>query len=165
MTVISDVVESPVIVALDRKSIEPQTRKYRAIFARDEIKTSELEILRNDAVQQTIPVELDNHGQGEFALPEGTEYPVGARVEARLVVNRGDPERPRATERLLASEQFEVFPQEPVEWSYVDDLLDVAAFSAALAERLQDPDTSFQPLSGPLPRLKAMGLNHPRVGH
>lgn len=148
MTVITDVVESPVIVTLDRKSIEPQTIKYRAIFPREDIKTSELEILRNGAVQQTIAVELDDHGQGEFTLPEGTEYPAGARVEVRLVVNRGEPERPRPSERVLPSEQFEVFPQEPLEWSYVDDPLDVASISTALIGRLQEErDTPVPPLN------------------
>ena len=146
ITVVTNVVESPVIVALDRTSIEPQTLTYRAIYPREDVTTSEMEILRDGVVHETFSVELNDRGEGEFTIPEGTEYPTGIRVEARLVVNRDEAERPTPTARLLPTDQFELFPQEDLAWSYVDEPLDVAALSDAAIERSQNE-------SGPAPLL------------
>jgi hypothetical protein len=53
VTIISGVKEDPVVLALDRKTTEPQQIKYRMILSDEEVRTSELEIVAGETVLRT----------------------------------------------------------------------------------------------------------------
>jgi len=147
VTVISRVTENPVIVAIDRRSTEPQLIEYRVIPppTAGAIKSAELEIVRNGGVVQTFPVALDDAGRGRTTLPVGTLYPAATTVQARLVVNRDEPEAPRVFARRLEGEPFVILPDEPLAISTDEEPLDVAAVNQAVIRRLHESrETPYQ---------------------
>ena len=146
LTVIDAVTENPVIVALNHRSVEPQTIKFRVIPGTLEVVSSALEITRNDSVVQTIPVTLDATGRGTTTLPVGFEYPQGAVTRARLVVNRDEAVRPQPTERTLKAEMFAVVPPGPAIVQVGGEPLDVIAVNKAIGARLGKPrDPPYTP--------------------
>jgi hypothetical protein len=134
ITIISGVKENPVLIALNRKSIEPQLLKYAVIPNDTEVNTSELEVLRGGAVFKTIVVQLVG-GRGQTTLPEGFDYPEGVTTTARLVVNRAEEPKPTPMARTLRVEAFEVLPTEPTTLAVLHDV-DVAGVSQSVLERL-----------------------------
>jgi len=149
LTYIPTVREDPVILALDRKSIEKQTMGYRAIFPLEEIETSELEIVKGQTLVYVVQAPLDEAGKGEIELPEGIQHPpAGSSLSARLVVNRDKPDvqKPRAMPRALKTDAFMLDPSEPSRVSVDDDPFEIGGLSRALLSRLQR-DPGYRPLS------------------
>jgi hypothetical protein len=146
LTYVSSVKEEPVILALDRKSIEKQTITYRALFPREDVQTSELAVMNGQTAVRVVPAPLDDNGRGQVVLPEGLQHPsAGSYLTARLVVNRELPDEPPATARALRTDTFTLEPSEPSRTSTDDDQLDIGAMSQALLSRLRR-DLSYQPL-------------------
>jgi hypothetical protein len=146
LTYVASVKEEPVILALDRRSIEKQTIGYRALFPREEIETSELEISDGKAPVRVVPAPLDENSKGEIELPEGIQHPpAGSYLTARLVVNRQKPDEPLAMARALRNDSFKLEPSEPSRMSTDDDPLDIGGLSQALLSRLRK-DPGYRPL-------------------
>jgi len=147
LTVIKEVRENPVVLALDRKSIEPQVIKAAVIppIPREEIERAEVEVLQGDTVVQRLPVTLDETSQAVVTVPAGTLHPQAVRVAARLAVERRDNEPPRQTESVLRGELFQVLPDTPEEIRAGEEALDVAAVNRAILARLREVrDPPFQ---------------------
>jgi hypothetical protein len=141
VTIITAVQQNPALLALDRKTIESQTIKCRAIFPRDKIQSSELQILRDRQPAMTMQVTLDEDGRGMTQLPAGFEHPLGQTVEAELIVNRATPQdQPASRPKRLNAETFEILPEEAAETATDDEPYPVAAVNQALLSRLVSSD-------------------------
>jgi hypothetical protein len=156
MTVISEVKEDPVVLSADRKSIEPRTIKYRAIYPNEDIHSSELEILRNDTPISTLQAPLDEKNTGQLTIPAGIAQPLGSTLKARLIVNRNQPEdqQPTPKARVLRGETFTIDSPdaEPDVTRIGEEPMPVVATNSALGKRLvRDPNTPLPTLlwSGP----------------
>jgi hypothetical protein len=150
ITVINKITENPVILALDRTSIEPQQVSARTIPVLDsrEIRSAELEVLRDDTVIQTIPITLDaTTSAGTATIPAGITHNQNARMLTRLVVNRDDDEAPTPSAGRLRSDQFTILPETSEVVEIAAEEFGVSAYSRAAQERLgRDVPGSAPPL-------------------
>jgi hypothetical protein len=157
MTFIKSVKEDPVILAFDRKSIEPQRIKYRAIFPRDEIRKAEIEILKADAanpegvVAKREPVTIGEDGTGEYTLRDGFEHTLGKIVKARLAINRdiSDAEQPPMTERVLHGDRFELGHDEAFAMA-ADEEVVLSAVNEAIQARFNRENQDEVPYEPPV---------------
>ena len=80
--------------------------------------------------------------EGTATIPESIVHPANARMEVRLIVNRGQDLAPKPRGARLASDQFVVEPAAPEEPYFVlGEDFDVSATSAAIMSRIaKDPD-------------------------
>jgi hypothetical protein len=135
-----------VVVDIEGKSVEPQPIRYRALFPREDVETSEIEITDNGVLVQRLPASLDEEGEGEVGLPVGTKH---SPLKARLIINRDQPatQRPSlAVEKPLRAVAFEIEPASAETLEVGVDELEVAAVNKALIERLAKDPASPMPL-------------------
>jgi hypothetical protein len=150
-TVITKVTESPVMLALDRKTIEPQTLRYKSIPLPEDVTSAEVELLWNDTVFQRLPAQLDAAGQGQVTVNAGFMHPSGQTVRARLVVKTSSGDDPTPLAKALASEPFVLLPdgspedEEDVVSTDLDDFYPVTATNRAILKRMgEDRDPPYK---------------------
>ncbi len=146
ITLITSVREDPVLLAANRKSIEPQTVAYKAIFPPAQIETSELEIVKvteaAESVIRRFTVSVDGDGKGSYTIPAEIDHAAGSVIKARLAINRQkESDKPPMAPRVLYGEAFDLEPKGPETVAINGEGIEFAATNGTLADRLEkDPD-------------------------
>lgn len=144
VSLITSVREDPVLLALDRTSLESQELSYRLIGV-DEGASAELEVLRDGELVKRLAAPVDATGRGTRTLTAGIQYSASRMLTARVVVAAAAG-AVRPGERVLRGEGFEVEPLEGATLSADEDTFGAAASNRALTARLQRDADSRPPV-------------------